>query len=110
MPKKKPVLVKVQKQSPTDEGWQFTVWLGEEEERSEHIVVLDRDYWQKLTKGVGAPADLIKKSFEFLLSREPKESILKSFDLRVIKKYFPEYEKEIIPKEPYLVAREKKTL
>lgn len=108
MSKKKPPAIKIQKQAPTDEGWLFTVWLGEEEGKSEHIVALDREYWQKLTKGVGAPADLIKKSFEFLLKREPPESILKSFDLRVIKKYFPEYERAITPEEPYLEARKKK--
>ena len=100
--------MKVQKQSPSDDGWQFVVWVGEEEGRTEHLVALDREYWQKLTKGIGAPADLIKKSFEFLLKREPKESILKSFDLHTIKKYFPEYEKAIMPEEPYLEARTKK--
>lgn len=107
MSKKKSVSVKVQKQSPTDDGWLFTVWLGEDEERTEHMVVLDREYWEKLTKGVGTPADIIKKSFEFLLQREVQGMVLKSFDLRVIKKYFPEFEKEIIPEEPYLEARAK---
>ena len=115
MPAKKAESIKVQKQSPTDDGWQFVVWVGEipdsGEERkniTEHLVTLDTDYWKKLTRGVGAPADLIKKSFKFLLKREPKESILKTFDLRVIKKYFPEYEREITPAEPYLEARAKK--
>jgi len=32
---------------------------------------------------------------DFLLERESKESILSTFDLRVIEKYFPEYEQEI---------------
>ena len=39
--------------------------------------------------------ELIKKSFEFLLERESKESILSSFDLPVISRYFPEYERVI---------------
>ena len=39
--------------------------------------------------------DLIKKSFEFLLERESKESILRKFNLKVINQYFPEYEQEI---------------
>jgi hypothetical protein len=30
-----------------------------------------------------------------LLEREPKESILNRFDLSVISRYFPEYEREI---------------
>jgi len=38
---------------------------------------------------------LIAASFEFLLEREPKESILSRFDLPVIGRYFPEYEREI---------------
>jgi len=37
----------------------------------------------------------IKKSFEFLLEREPKESILPRFNLRVINQYFPEFKEEI---------------
>jgi hypothetical protein len=31
----------------------------------------------------------------FLLEREPKESILGQFDLPVIGRYFPEYERDI---------------
>jgi len=38
---------------------------------------------------------LIERSFEFLLEREPKESILARFDLSVIGRYFPEYEREM---------------
>ena len=33
--------------------------------------------------------------FEFLLAREPKESILPSFEIPVIGRYFPEFEREI---------------
>jgi len=38
---------------------------------------------------------LIEASFEFLLEREPKESILSRFDLPVIERYFPEYPRQI---------------
>jgi hypothetical protein len=42
------------------------------------------------------PAErLIEESFRFLLEREPKESILRSFELPVIEHYFPDYPKEI---------------
>ena len=53
---------------------------------------LDKEYWKKLTGGNQSQGDLVTKSFEFLLEREPKEFILKSFDLRIIGKYFLEYE------------------
>jgi len=39
--------------------------------------------------------ELIRKSFEFLLEREPKESIFSKFNLQIINNYFPEYEKRI---------------
>jgi hypothetical protein len=38
-----------------------------------------------------APAQLVRESFVFLLEREPVESILRTFDLSVIERYFPEY-------------------
>ena len=44
-------------------------------------------------------AELVQASFRFLLDREPKESILREFELGVISRYFPEYREEI---ESYL--------
>jgi hypothetical protein len=40
-------------------------------------------------------ADLVKRSFEFLLAREPNTSILREFELSTIERYFPEYAREI---------------
>jgi hypothetical protein len=45
--------------------------------------------------GAAEPTDLVRRSFEFLLAREPMESILPAFDLSVIGRYFPEYERTI---------------
>ena len=39
--------------------------------------------------------ELLQRSFEFLLEHESNTSILSSFDLPVIGRYFPEYEKQI---------------
>lgn len=36
--------------------------------------------------------DLVRRSFEFLLDREPAGSILRRFNLSVIETYFPEYD------------------
>ena len=41
------------------------------------------------------PTDLVRRSFEFLLEREPKGSILARFDLPLIGRYFPDYEHTI---------------
>ena len=40
-------------------------------------------------------ADLVTRSFEFLVAREPNTSILREFDLSTIERYFPEYAPEI---------------
>ncbi len=45
--------------------------------------------------GGADPEKLIEASFRFLLDREPKESILRRFDLSVISHYFPEYPSRI---------------
>jgi hypothetical protein len=41
------------------------------------------------------PEELVRRSFEFLLQRECKESILREFELSVIQRYFPEYDEAI---------------
>lgn len=60
-----------------------------------HEVTVRPDYALKLTAGKISTAQLVTKSFEFLLAREPNTSILRSFDLSLIARYFPEYEREI---------------
>ena len=47
--------------------------------------------------GGGDVADLVERSFEFLLARESNTSILREFDLSTIERYFPEYAREITP-------------
>lgn len=60
-----------------------------------HRVTVETDYYEKLTGGDVPVGTLVEKSFEFLLEREPNTSILSKFDLPVINRYFPEYEKTI---------------
>lgn len=49
----------------------------------------------RLAPGTTDPEDLVRRSFEFLLLRESPDSILASFELPLIGRYFPEYEREI---------------
>jgi len=74
---------------------EFVVNIKERDSGSEHTVTLDDEYYQNLTDGKVTKEELIKRSFEFLLKRESKESILSKFNLRIIKNYFPEYEGKI---------------
>ena len=50
----------------------------------------DRDRY-----GGGDVADLVTRSFEFLLAREANTLILGEFDLSTIERYFPDYASEI---------------
>ena len=60
-----------------------------------HRVTVDSSYYEKLTNKRVTPEVLVEKSFNFLLDRESNTSILRSFDLQVISRYFPEYESVI---------------
>lgn len=60
-----------------------------------HVVSVSADYAAGLTGGKTGVAELVRRSFEFLLEREPNTSILRRFDLPVIARYFPEYERVI---------------
>ncbi len=74
---------------------EFEVTISEGDTKTIHIVTLDEKYYEELTQKRISKEELIKKSFEFLLQRETKESILSRFDLRIISNYFPEFEEEI---------------
>jgi len=57
-----------------------------------HVVTVQPDYAHKLTQDKLSTEQLVSRSFDFLLARESNTSILRSFDLPVISRYFPEYE------------------
>jgi len=74
---------------------EFRFRIIEKGGESTHHVTMKREDYARLTNGKTEPEELVRRSFEFLLEREPKESILTRFDLSVISRYFPEYEREI---------------
>jgi len=69
--------------------------IVEERTTTTHMVTVPVSYYEKLTDKRVPANVLVKKSFEFLLEREPNTSILRSFELSLIGRYFPEYEKTI---------------
>lgn len=73
----------------------FKVTVQDNGSSSNHTVTVDDDYYETLTCKQIPKEELVKKSFEFLLERESKESILSTFNLKVINNYFPEFEKTI---------------
>jgi hypothetical protein len=77
-----------------DDGWLATVTVRDDTSSTTHAVTVTTAARDRLAPGSDVET-LVRTSFEFLLEREPKESILRSFDLEVIGRYFPEYPAEI---------------
>ncbi len=73
----------------------FEVLLDENDRVPPFTVTVDKKYYEHLTGGTVSPEVLVEKSFVFLVEREPKEAILREFNLFYIARYFPEYEEEI---------------
>lgn len=80
---------------PDGDAWRCRVRLTDERGTSEHHVHVDRADLDRLAPRSVDPLVLVRRSFEFLLEREPRPAILHEFDLPVIGQYFPEYEQKI---------------
>jgi len=76
-------------------GWICEAVVGDDPGATRHEVRVSGDDLDRLDQGAVDPTSLVRRSFAFLLAREPRESILRSFELAVIRRYFPEWEAEI---------------
>jgi hypothetical protein len=70
---------------------EFEVSVTGDGHATRHIVTLSAADYGRLGHGK-PPNRLVEAAFRFLLDRESKDSILRSFDLSVIETYFPEFE------------------
>ena len=73
----------------------FEVVVREGKGETRHQVTMSRETCERLTSGKNTPERCLEAAFQFLLDREPKESILRRFDVTAISRYFPEFEREI---------------
>jgi hypothetical protein len=74
---------------------EFEVVVREGQGETRHQVTMARETCDRLTGGQHTPERCLEAAFRFLLDREPKESILSRFDVTVISRYFPEFEREL---------------
>ena len=65
----------------------FLVEVSDNVKTSHNVVISDKVYKQ-LTNGVISKSELLEKSFEFLLDREPNTSILTNFEIQIISHMF----------------------
>lgn len=77
--------------------WKCRVAVNRQGQHTEHSVTVSPDDLKRWGRGIAKEdvEDLVRRSFDFLLEREPQSSILRTFDLPVIERYFPEYDRVI---------------
>lgn len=73
----------------------FEVVVTEDGTSSRHDVSLSAADFERLGGSYRSPEEFVTACFEFLLDREPKESILRAFDVGEISHYFPEFDRTI---------------
>jgi hypothetical protein len=76
------------------ESWRCEVSVDDRGRRTEHVVTVrpvDLERWAA-GRDRAAVEDLVSRSFDFLLECESPSSILATFELSVITRYFPEYD------------------
>jgi hypothetical protein len=81
------------------ENWLCTVSIDHAGQHTRHAVTVrpaDIDRWAHGNEREDVES-LVARSFDFLLEREPPSAILASFDLSVIQRYFPEYDRAFRP-------------
>ncbi len=82
---------------PLATGWRCVVTVDDGHGMSNHDVTVATEQATDLAAATDGRdvQRLVYETIAFLLEREPKESILRSFDITVVSQYFPEFEAEI---------------
>ncbi len=79
----------------TESDTAFVVTVTDGECQTAHRVTVPEEFADRMAGKGGNIEELVRVSFEFLLEREAKDSILREFDITVIGRYFPEYEDDL---------------
>ncbi len=76
------------------DDWLCDVRVDRSGPRTKHSVTVRRADLERWADGTDREAveSLVARSFDFLLEREPPNAILASFELSLIRHYFPEYD------------------
>ena len=86
-------MVSVQVESKGD-NWLCEVSVAQSGQRTRHAVTVSRadlERWAGGTQRADVES-LVARSFDFLLEREPPRSILPTFELSVIQRYFHDFD------------------
>lgn len=85
--------INVRRQS-SDDPMELEVAVREGGNETRHVVTVSQEDRERLGPSRRVE-DILEAAFRFLLDREPKESILRRFDIMDIARYFPDFEREL---------------
>ena len=74
---------------------QYLVTVADDTGQTQHRVTMKPAFYESYQEEARSPERLLTVAFDFILEREPKESILAEFDVTVISRYFPGFEEEL---------------
>ena len=87
--------IEIVTESEGENCWMYEVRVFESGRAHQYDVTLgfsDYDLW---SRGRVAPSKVVQSAVEFLLNRKTASSILTRFDCSVIRRYFPDVDKEL---------------
>lgn len=87
--------IDIQSVTETGNGWSYEVKLDQGSSQHQYSVTLSRSDYDQWSNGQVQPEQVIRAAFDFLLEREPASAILSQFDCSVIRRYFPEVDREL---------------
>ena len=70
----------------------FDVVVRDSRGESRHRVTMEAEDAARWARLGAEPSHCVEAAMRFLLDRAPKESILGVFDMRVIRRYFPDFD------------------
>jgi len=87
--------IDIARETQGDNCWEYEVHVLDQGRSFDYQVTLnwsDYDHW---SHGRVAPQTVVRAVFEFLLAKEAASCILPKFDCSLIRRYFPEVDKEL---------------
>ena len=94
--------IEIRRASGEDLVPRFRVTVRDEDgSTTTHDATVSLADFERLGRKFRALDEFVRASFLFLLERQPKESILPTFDVSMILNYFPEFEERISQASPY---------
>ncbi len=87
--------IHIDREVEAHQGWRYEVRLTLGEVGLHYEVTLswaEHDLW---SHGRVPPEKVVRAAMKFLLQREPAEAIMSKFDCAVIRRYFPEVDREL---------------